>query len=327
MAPATPRTELHRHLDVSLRLSTLHALAQERGHVAASTSLAAFAQQIVIREPMKDLASVLGSFKICQLVLDRPEVLERVAFEACEDIRAEGTSAVELRYSPTFVGEFGGLSWNDQLDAFEAGIRRFRDGLAAHETFDAGLICIVSRDYGADSAEKAVDFFLENEGRFIGLDLAGNEIDFPNRLFEKPFARARAAGARITVHSGEALGPDTVWSAIEDLGARRIGHGIAAIGDPKLMEKLRAHDICLEVCPTSNWLTRVVPSLESHPLPKFLRAGVPVCINTDDPTLFGNSLGHEINISKQYLGLTDLEVARCFEHARRASFLPQSPCP
>ncbi len=326
-APGFPRTELHRHLDVSIRLSTLHALAQDRGLVAASTSLAAFSDQILIREPMKDLASVLGSFKICQLVLDRPEVLERVAHEACEDVRAEGTSAVELRFSPTFVGEFGKLSWSDQLDAFEAGIRRFRDSLGPTESFDAGLICIVSRDYGVEAAEETVDFFLKNEGRFIGLDLAGNEIGFPNRMFEGAFARAKHAGARITIHSGEALGPETIWSAIEGLGARRIGHGIAAVRDAELMAKLRSDDICLEVCPTSNWLTQVVPSLEAHPLPQLLRAGVPVCINTDDPTLFGNNLPHEIDISKRFLRLTDAEVSLCFEHARRASFLPQSACP
>ena len=318
MRPAIRQTELHRHLDVSIRLSTLHALAQERGLVGESTSLQAFAEKILIREPMRDLGSVLDSFRICQYVLDRFDVLERVGFEACEDVIREGTQAVELRFSPTFVGEFSHISWDEQLDAFEAGLNRAK---TLNPGFKAGLICIVSRDYGLDAAEKTVDFYLKNQHRFIGLDLAGNEVDFPNSMFVKPFQRARDEGARITIHSGEALGPDTIWSAIEELGARRIGHGIAAVRDPELMQLLREREICLEVCPTSNWLTQVVPSLREHPLPQLLRAGVPVFINTDDPTLFGNTLGHEIKISKELLGLTDQEVEACFRSAIRASFL------
>lgn len=318
MAHTSRQTELHRHLDVSIRLSTLHELAQERGLAGHSTSLDAFSQKILIREPMRDLASVLDSFRICQYVLDRFEVLERVGFEACEDVIREGTQAVEFRFSPSFVGEFSHISWDEQLDAFEAGLNRAKE---LNPGFKAGLICIVSRDYGLDAAHKTIEFFLKNEHRFIGLDLAGNEVDFPNSMFVEPFKLARDAGARITIHSGEALGPETIWSAIEELGARRIGHGIAAVRDPQLMQLLRERGICLEVCPTSNWLTQVVPSLRVHPLPQLLRAGVPVCINTDDPTLFGNTLGHEIQISKQLLGLTDQEIEACFHSAVRSSFL------
>lgn len=310
--------ELHRHLDVSIRLSTLHELASERGLVSQSTSLDAFAEKILIQKPMTDLPSVLESFRICQYVLDRFEVLERVAFEACEDVAREGTQAVELRFSPSFVGEFSKISWNEQLDAFEAGIQRFK---ALNPTFQAGLICIVSRDYGTENAEAVVDFYLKNQARLIGLDLAGNELDFPNSLFEKPFERAKKSGAKITIHSGEALGPDTLWSAMDHLGAQRIGHGIASVRDPELMRVLREKDICLEICPTSNWLTQVVPSLKEHPLPTLLRAGVPVSINTDDPTLFGNTLPGEVRISQEILGLTDSEIALCWTHAQRATFL------
>jgi adenosine deaminase len=310
--------ELHRHLDVSIRLSTLHELAGERGLIGVSTSLEAFSDKILIRKPMTDLPSVLESFRICQYVLDRFEVLERVAFEACEDIAREGTQAVELRFSPSFVGEFSKISWNEQLDAFEAGLRRYQ---SLNPEFQAGLICIVSRDYGTENAEAVIDFYLKNQARLIGLDLAGNELDFPNSLFEKPFERAKKSGAKITIHSGEALGPETVWSAIERLGAQRIGHGIASVRDPELMKTLREKDICLEICPTSNWLTQVVPSLKEHPLPRLLRAGVPVSINTDDPTLFANTLPGEVKISKQILGLTDQEIECCWQNAQRATFL------
>lgn len=268
---------------------------------------------------MKDLAEVLASFQICQKVLDRPEVLERVAREVCEDIYAEGTRRVELRYSPAFVNEFHpALSWEDILLAFEAGIQA---ASRSRPDFKAGLICIVSRDYGPDGAEKTVDFFLKNQNRFVGLDLAGNEQDFPGSLFRSAFQRAKKQGAKITIHAGESAGPDAIWYAIEELGAERIGHGVSAIKDPQLLETLRQRQVCLEMCPTSNWLTRVVPSFEAHPLPQVLRAGVPVSINTDDPTLFGTTLPSETRICVEKMGLTPSEVALTQAHAQAASFL------
>src|SRR5262249_7977514 len=115
--------------------------------------------------------------------------------------------------------------------------------------------------------------------------------------------------------------PENVWESIELLGATRIGHGVAAIRDRKLMDYLAKHSICLECCPTSNWLTRAVPSLEEHPLPQLLRAGVPVCVNTDDPTVFAVTLPHEIQICREKMGMTEAEIQSCFAHADHASFI------
>ncbi|MBU6376517.1 MAG: adenosine deaminase [Bdellovibrionales bacterium] len=313
------QTELHRHLDVSLRPSTLLELAQKKGIESSSTSLQSFLNKLLIRKPMRDLAEVLASFQICQKVLDRPEVLERVAREVCEDIYAEGTRRVELRYSPSFVNEFHPeLSWKDILSAFESGIREASQKLPG---FKAGLICIISRDYGPEGAEKTVDFFLENRTRFVGLDLAGNEQEFPGSLFRRAFQRAKKQGAKITIHAGESAGPDAIWYAIEELGAQRIGHGVSAVQDPQLLQTLRDRQICLEMCPTSNWLTQVVPSLEAHPLPQVLRAGIPVCINTDDPTLFATTLPSETRVCIEKMGLSSSEVTLTQAHAQAASFL------
>ena len=175
------QTELHRHLDISMRPSTLLELAQQRGLESQGTSLPAFIDKLVIREPMKDLDSVLESFRICQKVLDRPEALTRIAREVCEDVHAEGTRRVELRYSPAFVSEtHPSFSWDDILTAFESGINEARAKLP---DLEVGLLCIASRDFGAEGAEKTVDHFLKNRSRFIGLDLAGPETDFPSSIF------------------------------------------------------------------------------------------------------------------------------------------------
>ena len=175
-----PQTELHRHLDVALRTSTLLELAQARGLVPHSTSLERFRDEILIRRPLKDLHEVLAQFTLFQKVQDRPETLERVAFEAVEDCRAEGTHVAELRFSPSFVAEHSRLGWNEILDAYSRGLSR---ELAAYPEMKAGLICIATRDYGVDSVAETAEFYLRNHDRLIAFDLAGNEAGFPCRDF------------------------------------------------------------------------------------------------------------------------------------------------
>jgi adenosine deaminase len=312
------QTELHRHLDVSVRSSTLLALAQKEGIEGQSTSLAEFRKKLLITEQLGDLGTVLARFALFPRLLARPETLEQVAFECVEDCRAEGTRQVELRFSPTFVTEFSKLAWDEALSAFERGIKRAR---ARYPEMRAGLICIASRDFGVEGVERTAEFFLQHRARFVGFDLAGNEVGFPCRLFENAFKKLRSARANITVHAGEGCGPENIWEAIELLGAKRIGHGIACIQDPKLMEVLRDRAICLEMCPTSNWLTRCVPSFEAHPLPLVLRAGIPVCINTDDPGIFDVTMTGELQICREKMGMSDADISQCEKHAMAASFI------
>lgn len=312
------QTELHRHLDVSLRLSTLLELAKARGLEPKSTSLERFREKVVLTKPLTDLNAVLATFELFPKVLDRPDSLERVAFEATQDCWNEGTRKVEFRFSPSFVTDASKMSWEDALASFERGLARARQ---LHPELKVGLVCIASRDFGPDAVDETVEFYLKHQARFVGLDLAGPEVDYPCRLFEASFSKARKKGSRITVHAGEASGPENIWEAIECLGAQRIGHGIAAIQDPQLMEHLAKYRICLEMCPTSNWLTQAVPSLAEHPLPRVLRAGVPVCINTDDPAVFGVTLPHEFQVCREQMGLTESEIALTRKHASEASFL------
>jgi adenosine deaminase len=311
-------TELHRHLDVSVRLSTLLELAQRRGLVPQSTSLARFREDFIIAEPMTDLASVLAKFTLYQQVLDHHDVVERVAFEAVEDAYREGIRAIEFRFSPGFVCDLSKMPWIEALDGFDAGLRRAK---TVFPDLDAGLICIGSRDFGMGSIEKTIEFFLREQDRFIGFDLAGDESQYPNHLYRRPMKSVIAAGANITIHAGEAAGPDSVWSAIEDLGAKRIGHGIRSIEDPKLMDYLRDRKILLEMCPTSNRLTSAWPDYRTHPFRTCLEYGIPVSLNTDDPSIFGNTLADEIGIARNSMGLSDATIQSTFETARRHTFL------
>lgn len=312
-----PQSELHRHLDVSLRASTFYELAQSLELVPQSTSLSSFQKQIFLKEPLSDLKEVLAKFELCQKVLDRPESLERLAFEAAEDCWNEGTRYVEFRYSPGFITEFNSMSWEDVLDALEHGLKRASESYPDLETH---LIVIASRDYGPESAYQTAEFFLKHRSRLVGFDLAGNEVGFPSRLFEQALAPLKKSDANITVHAGEACGPENVWESIELLGAKRIGHGVRSLEDPQLMDYLVDQKICLEVCPTSNWLTRIVDCIEDHPLPTLLRAGISACINTDDPGIFDVTLPGEVEVAQAKLGMSEEEIRRCFQNAYSARF-------
>ncbi len=311
-------TELHRHLDVSVRLSTLLELAQARGLVPQSTSLEGFREDFILREPMSDLGSVLAKFTLYQQVLDRYEVVERAAFEAAEDAYREGIRVIEFRFSPGFVCELSKMPWIEALDGFHDGLKR---AMTTYPDLKAGLICIGSRDFGMGSIEKTIEFFLRERDRFVGFDLAGDEAAYPNHLYRHAIKPVIASGAKITIHAGEAAGPDSVWAAIEDLGAIRIGHGIRSIEDPKLMEYLCEKRILLEMCPTSNRITSAWPDYSTHPFRRCFEAGAPVCLNTDDPSIFGNTLADEIRIARDRMGLSDDAIQKSFDTARAHSFL------
>lgn len=316
-----PQAELHRHLDVSARTSTLHALAQEQGAISKDISLDQFHEQIVLRAPRSDLAEVLGTFQLFQKVLTTPKAIERIAFEGVEDCVKEGTNLIEFRYSPAFLSEFSNLPWQDALDAVEAGFRR---ALKQYKGVRVGLIGIISREYGIPGAEKTLSFLLKNQTKFIGLDLAGDEKQSETKMFRPYFEEAKRKGFRITVHAGEGTTADHVWGAIEHLGAERIGHGVASVQDPKLLNYLMKSGVCLEICPTSNWLTRAVPSLKEHPLPLFLRAGVPVSINTDDPGVFATTIGDEYSVCQKQMGLSQADLETCKKNAIKYSFVEKS---
>ena len=318
MSNGVVQTELHRHLDVSIRASTLLEILKREGREPAATQIAEFKKRLLLLEPMSDLPTVLNLFQTFQKAFVRAEDCSRIAFEVAEDCYLEGTRRVELRWSPNFISEFTGIPWEEALEGFADGLARARSKYA---DLEAGFIGIVSRDYGIEAAKKTIRFILDHQRSFIGLDLAGNELQWPNHQFTEAFSPARKAGIPITIHAGEASGPSEMWDAIDRLGAMRIGHGVACIQDPLLMQELARKNITLEICPTSNWLTQCAPTIEQHPVVKILRHGVPISINTDDPGVFAVTLQSEINLCRDRLGMTDDETRRVLKTAYQASFL------
>ena len=177
------------------------------------------------------------------------------------------------------------------------------------------------RTFGVEACKVELEALLAHRAHLVALDLAGDEKNFPAELFIEHFKRGRDAGWAITVHAGEAGGAPSVWAALQKLGATRIGHGIRAIDDPKLMEHLREHRIGLEINLTSNVQTNTVPSFAAHPMKRFLAHGLLATINTDDPVISAIDLRHEFEVAAPAAGLTPAEIRQAQSNALAIAFL------
>ena len=314
-----PKVELHRHLDLSMRSSTMREIAPTVGIPVSDDQ--AFQEHFLITEPMQGLDSVLNKFLNAQKLLHSAEVLERITYETIEDAYNEGIKILELRYAPTFIQESCHLSF----DKIHQSICQGRQKAEKDFPIAVGLICTVQRILPVSRAKEVVDFAIAHKDAIIGLDLADNEVGHDSRPFAPLFLKAKAEGLGITIHSGEANVPDApyyVRDAIDHLGADRIGHGVQIHHDLKVMDYVKEKDVVLELCPTSNWLTRAVPSKEQHPFRKFFDYGIKTTINSDDPGVFGIDLTNEYHLLAEFYRFNENEFTRCNDYAAAASFIP-----
>ncbi len=317
-----PKVDLHRHLDCSMRWSTLLEIATTL-KLDFPQNPQKQQQHFLVTEPMTNLKAVLNKFLMAQKVLASEEILERLAFEACEDAFNDGVRILELRYAPTFISEgHASLAFEKIHQAFLRGLYRAQKQMP----MAVGLICILQRILPLAQVEAVTQFAIENRDSFIGLDLADNEEGFEPKPFAPFFDSARKAGLRITVHTGEAPNPKAAqWikDSIEILGAERIGHGVQAIHSAEVMKLLIEKDIPLEVCPYSNYLTQAFKSHEDHPLKKLITAGVPITINSDDPGIFASTLTDDYWIAHAFQKLSFVDFYKCNEVAFKHSFISE----
>lgn len=312
-----PKVDLHRHLEGTIRLQTIIDLSREAGEPLAAGTPEELAPQAQVLRPMSSLAEVLTYFRIAQEAFRDYAAVERIAFEAVEDLANDDVRLAELRFSPDFMCRPHELEWSGAMEAILAGIDRARD-----LDVTVGLIAIVSRSYGIESAERTVDFALRHRQHLVGFDLADDEVDFPPAVFAGVLAPVREAGIPLTAHYGEAAGPEYPREAVEVLGVRRLGHGVSVARDPEVTALVIEREVALEMCPTSNERTNAVPSLAEHPARRLLREGARVTINTDDPGLFGIDLTHELEVATGALGFEEDDLRRVTANAIEASFLP-----
>jgi adenosine deaminase len=315
-----PLIDLHRHLDGSVRLETILDLGRQHHLPLPAWDLDGLRPYVQVTEPTPGVMAFIAKFKWMVGVLVDTDACTRIAYENVADARNEGIDYIELRFSPKFMAEPHRLELAGVVAAVVAGVcQAERDfGLKAN------LIGIISRTYGVESGWQELGALLTQRDHLVGLDLAGDEVNFPAILFKDHFARAREVGWGITVHAGESAGPDSIWQAIRDLGASRIGHAVRAIDDPALMETMLVNRIGIETNLTSNLQTMTVPDLSRHPARQFLEGGLLVTLNTDDPGISGIDLAHEYNIAAPQAGLSEDQIRQAQRNALEIAFLSEN---
>lgn len=318
--PALPLIDLHRHLDGNIRLETILELGQMHNLPLPATDVEGLRPYVQITAPQPGVMAFISKMQWAIAVLVDYDACRRIAYENVFDAQQEGLDYVELRFSPWFMAEAHHL---DPLGVVEAVV----DGVTAGRR-DSGqrvnLIGIISRTYGPDNAWKELVSLLSQRQHLVGLDLAGDEANFPGELFIPHIRRGREAGWGITIHAGEASGPQSVWQAVRDLGASRIGHGVHAAQDPTLLDYLAERRIGVESNLTSNVQTSTVPDYASHPLKLFLEKGILATINTDDPGISGISLKYEYEVAAPAAGLSPEQIRQAQRNALEVAFLSDS---
>ncbi|HAT2607865.1 TPA: adenosine deaminase [Kluyvera intermedia] len=312
-----PLTDIHRHLDGNIRAQTILDLGREFNITLPAQSLETLLPHVQVTANEPDLVSFLAKLDWGVKVLASLDACRRVAYENMEDAARQGLHYVELRFSPGYMAMTHNLPVAGVVEAVIAGVREGSQAFGV----EARLIGIMSRTFGEAACLQELEALMAHRDSITALDLAGDELGFPGSLFLPHFNRARDAGWHITVHAGEAAGPESIWQAIRELGAERIGHGVKAIEDPALMAFLAEQRIGIESCLTSNIQTSTVSSLTRHPLKTFLEHGVLASINTDDPAVQGVDISHEYQIAAPAAGLSRDQIRQAQINGLEIAFL------
>ena len=315
--PALPLIDLHRHLDGNIRLQTILDLGRKHKLELPAWEVESLRPHVQVSGTQPGVMAFISKFHWMIQSLADYDACHRIAYENVEDARGEGLDYVELRFSPCFMAEGHDL---DPAGVVEA----VCEGVAAGQRdfgLRANLIGIISRTYGPEAGWNELKALLQYKDRIAGLDLAGDEAHFPGKLFVGHFQRGREAGWQITVHAGEIAGPKSIWQAIDGLGARRIGHAVAALDDPALMDYMFEKEIAIEGNLTSNVQTMTTADYASHPARTFLERGLLVTLNTDDPGISGIDLAYEYNVAAPAAGFSPEQIRVMQGNALKAAFL------
>ena len=315
--PHLPLIDLHRHLDGNVRLETIIHLGWQHDIDLPAWDVEGLQPHVQVMEPTPGVMAFISKFKWMTAVMIDYDSCHRISYENVEDAKREGIDYIELRFSPQFMAETHKLELEGVVEAVVEGIR-----LGRHD-FDiqVNLIGIISRTYGAEAGWQELNALLTHRDQIVGLDLAGDERNCPGEWFVDHFKAGRDAGWGITVHAGESDGPQSIWQAIQELGASRIGHAVRAIDDPKLMDYMLENKIGIEANLSSNLQTTTVTDLAHHPIREFLERGMLATINTDDPGISGIDLAYEYNVAALEAGLSPEQIRQAQRNALEVAFL------
>lgn len=309
---ALPKVELHVHLVGSASLDTVLELARRhpnRGVPVERDELRAFYE-------FTDFAHFIDVFvRVNSLVTTGADVTALVGGLAADLARNN------VRYAEVTVTPMGHLGLGIEPDELAEALTDGRTHAAREHGVELAWVFDIAGSLGYQAGIATAEWVLRyRPAGTVGFGLGGAEIGVPRQMYRDPFLMARDGGLHLVPHAGETTGPESIWSALRDLEAERIGHGCSAVLDPELLAHLAGEDIPVEVCPTSNIRTRAVPTLPEHPLPRLLEAGVPVTLATDDPGMFHTDLNREYLLCHEQFGLSRTELADLARTGVRAAF-------
>ena len=319
ISPGLPLIDLHRHLDGNVRLQTVLDLGHQHNIPLPAWDVESLRPHVQVTTPQPGIMAFIAKFKWPMAVLADYDACRRIAYENVEDAKNEGIDYIELRFSPWFMAQAHSLHADGVAEAVVDGTQSGQRDFGVR----TNLIGIISRTFGPETCMKELESLLTQREHITAFDLAGDEANFPAKLFIEHFKRARDAGWQFTVHAGEVDGPQSVWTAIRDLGTKRLGHAIRAVEDPSLLDYMAEHRIGVESNLTSNVQTSCVPDYPSHPLKLFLERGILATINTDDPGISGIDLPYEYNVAAPKAGLTEEQIRQAQQNALEIAFLSE----
>ena len=321
-----PKVELHRHLDGSIRFDTICDLAKQN-NINLGIDLShreALWEKVKILKPMSGLQEVLDSFWATQKVMSNYDAIKRVAYENVEDCFNDGVKLAELRFAPTFIGMNKKISFQDIIQAVVDGVNEGVDKFG----IEVGLILIAARSLDINDnlealkdARNLIKANYKGIEKLIGFDLADTENDHNPKQFLELINFAKDLGLEITIHSGEDTTAEHVINSIKLFQPKRIGHGIKVWKNQLALDLIKKNNIHLEVCPTSNWLTRCVDSLSNHPFNELYKYGISVSINSDDPHIMNINLINEYEVLSKEFGLTLNDFYKINKDSLSHSFL------
>jgi adenosine deaminase len=315
---ALPKTDLHCHLDGSLRLSTVLDLAERQKVRLPAETPEGLAKAIHMGQTCESLEDYLVAFDVTLAVLQSEEALYRAAYELATDCAAENVRYLEVRYSPVLHTRHG-LKPTTIVDAVLDGLR--------HAKRDAGIksnviICGI-RHMDPQTSVRLAELAVAYKGKgVVGFDLAGAEEGHPARQHRDAIQLIRDNNVNVTIHAGEAYGPDSIAQAVHKCGAHRIGHGVRLRESGELLNYVNDHRIPLEMCPSSNVQTRSVQDFASHPLKFYFDFGLRVTVNTDNRLITDTTVTKELLLAHREMGFTLDDLCTVLVQGFKSTFLP-----
>lgn len=313
-----PKTDLHVHLDGSLRLETILEIAREDGIELPAHDADGLREAMNLGKNCGSLVEYLKAFDVTLRVMQTVDSLYRVAYELAEDAARENVRYMEVRYSP-MLHTRKGLRLTQVVEAVLAGLRRAQE---VHGIESNVILCgirNVSSQSSLEMAELAVAY--KNRG-VVGFDLAGAEYDHPAKHHKAAFQLVRDNNINVTIHAGEAYGPESIAQAIHVCGAHRIGHGCRLREDGDLLHYVNDHRIALECCPSSNVQTGAVHELSSHPLKLYQALGLRITVNTDNRLVTDTTVSKELWLCHTKMGLGLSDIKQIIVAGFKSAFLP-----